>query len=77
VLLNANVAFLSIQTVDNSGVASRTRSAAQIASYVSTIASLGSVILALLLVRQYRTKGIVDATHVVRQYYSYFANLNG
>ncbi|KAG5635306.1 hypothetical protein H0H81_011766 [Sphagnurus paluster] len=62
VLLNANVAFLAIQSVDENHTDSR--SLAQIASYTSIAASLGSIILGLLLVRQYRSKGrdVVEAT---------------
>jgi len=56
VLLNANVAFLSIQSVDNDGTMVVHRSAAQISCYVSMVTSLGSIILALLLVRQNRSK---------------------
>ncbi|KZP01939.1 hypothetical protein FIBSPDRAFT_846207, partial [Athelia psychrophila] len=57
VLLNANVAFLSIQSVDLGGVVLPNRSAAQIVSYISIVTSLGSAILSLLLVRQNRSKG--------------------
>ncbi|KAJ7254805.1 hypothetical protein C8J57DRAFT_1136818 [Mycena rebaudengoi] len=53
VLLNADIAFLSIPTV-TVGLNSSDRSAAQIASYVSVVASLGSIFLGLGLVRQYR-----------------------
>ncbi|KAG7448692.1 uncharacterized protein BT62DRAFT_722057 [Guyanagaster necrorhizus] len=55
VLLNANVAFLAIQSVDNSS-AKRGRSPAQISSYISIIASIGSIILGLLLIRKNRSK---------------------
>ncbi|KAK0495035.1 hypothetical protein EDD18DRAFT_291769 [Armillaria luteobubalina] len=44
VLLNANVAFLAIQSVDDAS-ADGGRSSAQIASYISVIASIGSIIL--------------------------------
>ncbi|KAF8884897.1 hypothetical protein CPB84DRAFT_1788800 [Gymnopilus junonius] len=54
VMLNANVAFLAIQSVDTNS--DPYRSPAQIASYCSVIASLGSIVLGLLLVRQNRTK---------------------
>lgn len=50
VQLNANVAFLAIQSVDNETVAYR--SPIQIASYLSIVASIGSILLGLLLVRQ-------------------------
>jgi len=55
-VLNANMAFLSIQSVDNGGNTVFNRSAAQIASYISIVASLGSVTLSLLLWRQNRPK---------------------
>ncbi|KAF9017860.1 hypothetical protein BDZ89DRAFT_1074496 [Hymenopellis radicata] len=55
VLLNANVAFLSIQSVDDASD-SPSRSAAQITSYLSVITSVGSIIIGLLLVLQHRSK---------------------
>ncbi|KAF7350103.1 hypothetical protein MVEN_01312400 [Mycena venus] len=55
VLLNADMAFLAIPTVDN-GQNIPARSMAQIASYISVIASLGSVIVGLVLVREYRSR---------------------
>ncbi|KAF8068880.1 hypothetical protein FPV67DRAFT_1448735 [Lyophyllum atratum] len=60
VLLNANVAFLAIQSVDERR--GNSRSPAQIASYASIAASLGTIILGLLLVRQTRSKGRDNAT---------------
>lgn len=54
VILNANVAFLAIQSIDDS--APPYRSPTQVASYLSIIASIGSIILGLLLVRQNRSK---------------------
>ncbi|KAJ7731009.1 hypothetical protein DFH07DRAFT_968958 [Mycena maculata] len=54
VILNANVAFLSIASVDT--LTNGRHSLVQIFSYLSIVASMGSVILALLLVRQNRTK---------------------
>ena len=53
-MLNANVAFLSIQSVDTN--AGQYRSPAQISSYCSIAASIGSVIVGLILVRKSRTK---------------------
>jgi hypothetical protein len=50
------VAFLAIQSVDNDGTMVINRSAAQISCYVSMVTSLGSVMLALLLVRQNRSE---------------------
>ncbi|KAF4566579.1 hypothetical protein EYR36_012010 [Pleurotus pulmonarius] len=55
VLLNANIALLTIQSVDGSGT-SATRSPIQVFSYVSMAMSTGSIVLGLLLVRQTRTK---------------------
>ncbi|KAF8637865.1 hypothetical protein AX17_002491 [Amanita inopinata Kibby_2008] len=51
VLLNANVAFLAIQSVDSQTSVFGHRSSAQRASYVSIIASIGAVVLGLVLVR--------------------------
>ncbi|OBZ67952.1 hypothetical protein A0H81_12483 [Grifola frondosa] len=53
VLLNANVAFLAIPSVDNDN---GNRTPAQISSYLSIVTSIGSIILGLLLVRQHRVK---------------------
>jgi hypothetical protein len=52
VLLNANVGFLAINSVDTGG-----RSPIQVASYMSLVSSLGSMILGLLLVSHNRTLG--------------------
>lgn len=52
VLLNANVGFLAINSVDAGG-----RSPTQVASYMSLVSSLGSMILGLLLVSHNRTMG--------------------
>ncbi|KAH6917978.1 hypothetical protein BKA70DRAFT_1554146 [Coprinopsis sp. MPI-PUGE-AT-0042] len=54
VLLNANVAFLAIQSIDTQE--GSYRSPAQLASYLSVVASIGSIIIGLLLVRQNRTR---------------------
>jgi len=54
VMLNANVAFLSIQSVDTNS--EPYRSPTQISSYCSITASIGSIIIGLILVRQSRTK---------------------
>ncbi|KAI0763100.1 hypothetical protein BD413DRAFT_484729 [Trametes elegans] len=53
VLLNANVAFLAIPSVDT-GTGQLT--AAQISSYLSIVTSVGSILLGLLLIRQHRVK---------------------
>ncbi|KAF9051549.1 hypothetical protein BJ165DRAFT_1608348 [Panaeolus papilionaceus] len=53
VLLNANVAFLAIQSVD---IDKPSRTPIQISCYLSTVASVGCIILSLLLIRQTRNK---------------------
>ena len=53
-LLNANVAFLAIPSVDPGYGTHRTP--AQLASYLSVVASIGSIVTGLLLQRQHRTK---------------------
>ncbi|KAJ7921495.1 hypothetical protein B0H13DRAFT_2655993 [Mycena leptocephala] len=58
VVLNANVTFLAIQSVDNNGAQSPNRSSAQISSYLSTLMSIGSIIIGLLLMKQNRAKFI-------------------
>ncbi|OJA21581.1 hypothetical protein AZE42_04114, partial [Rhizopogon vesiculosus] len=52
VLLNANVGFLAINTVDKGG-----RSFVQLASYMSLVTSLGSIVLGLVFVSRDRTTG--------------------
>ena len=56
VILAANMAFLAIQSVDNGGQLVPDRSVAQVASYISIVTSLGSMLLSLLLIRQNRSK---------------------
>ncbi|KAJ7185537.1 hypothetical protein C8R46DRAFT_1060915 [Mycena filopes] len=56
VVLNANVAFLSIQSVDQGGVPTNNRSPAQISSYLSILTSIGSIIIGLLLAKQNRNR---------------------
>ena len=58
VLLNANVAFLAIQSVDSSGFMGH-RSNAQRASYLSIVDSVGTMVLGLLLVRDHNTSSSV------------------
>ncbi|KAF5311160.1 hypothetical protein D9619_008039 [Psilocybe cf. subviscida] len=62
VVLNANVAFLAIQSVDIDR--NPYRSPAQISSYLSVVANIGSIILGLLLMRQNRTKSRETADEV-------------
>ena len=54
IVLNANVAFLAIRSADTNS--DPFRSPVQISSYCSVTASIGSIILGLILVRQSRTK---------------------
>lgn len=61
VIIASNVAFLAISSVDNGGDLVANRSVAQIASYVSTIQSLGSFLIALVLVVQIRTISAEEA----------------
>ncbi|KAJ7620253.1 hypothetical protein FB45DRAFT_929801 [Roridomyces roridus] len=73
VLLNADIAFLSVPTIQHG----ESTSVGQIASYVSVIGSLGSIILGLGLMRQYRMhregKSIVEAaTFLGRRFHSTF-----
>jgi hypothetical protein len=60
VLLNANVGFLAINTVDKGG-----RDAIQMASYMSLVTSLGSIVLGLFFVSHDRTSGSNTATEAV------------
>ena len=62
VLLNANVAFLAIPSVDNGN---GNVTAAQISSYLSIVTSVGSILLGLLLIRQHRVKSKETAEEAV------------
>lgn len=64
VLLNANVAFLAIQSIDNAST-NPGRSPAQIASFLSIVASFGSIILGLVLARKHRAKASDTASDAV------------
>ena len=66
-MLNANVAFLSIQSVDN--ISDPYRSPAQVSSYCSIASSIGSIIVGLILVRHSRTKHGETAAEVVSNQY--------
>lgn len=63
-LLNANVAFLAIPSVDN-GENQNVVTPAQISSYLSIITSVGSILLGLLLIRQHRVKAKETADDAV------------
>lgn len=65
VVLNANVAFLAIQSVDIE--MNPYRSPAQILSYLSIIANIGSIIIGLFLKRQNRVDSSEDTESVVSQ----------
>ncbi|TFY63074.1 hypothetical protein EVJ58_g3457 [Rhodofomes roseus] len=62
VLLNANISFLTINDVDTGP---GPRSSAQLASYVSTIASIAAIVIGMLVIRQHRVKPKETATDVV------------
>lgn len=63
-VLNANVAFLAINNIDsNDG----TRGPAATASYMSTITSIGAVVVGLLLVRKHRARPRDSADEAVCQ----------
>ena len=64
-LLNANVAFLAIPSVDPGN---HIRTPAQLASYLSVITSIGSIVIGLLLLRQHRTKPQDAAEEVVSHF---------
>jgi len=63
-MLNANVAFLAIQSVDNDSNDPH-RLAAQICSYLSVVASVGSILLGLLLVREFKAKDREAVSEIV------------
>lgn len=62
VLLATNVSFLTIQSVDTAGVGTH-KSYAQRASYLSILASMGTIVFGLLLLRQHREAMNVSSTH--------------
>lgn len=62
-MLNANVGFLAINSVDVSG-----RTPVQVASYMSLVASLGSIILGLLLIAHNRSIGQSTVLQAVSNY---------
>ncbi|KAJ7220799.1 hypothetical protein GGX14DRAFT_432111 [Mycena pura] len=61
VMLNAGVAFLSIQSVDQGGSSKAARSPAQISSYLSILMSIGAIVIGLLLVKQNRNREYMTA----------------
>ncbi|EPQ52230.1 hypothetical protein GLOTRDRAFT_122871 [Gloeophyllum trabeum ATCC 11539] len=67
VMLTVDVSFLAIQSVDVGSATPNQRCAAQIAIYFSTVASVGSIILGLLLNRHHRVISRDDA-EVAQQY---------
>ncbi|KAK7026858.1 hypothetical protein VNI00_015400 [Paramarasmius palmivorus] len=76
VLLNANVAFLAIQSVDED-TANPDRSPAQIASYLSVVASIGSVIIGLMLQRKNKIKNKEAADDAAVFLHSFMKNRLG
>ena len=69
-LLNANVAFLDLPGIASSqaddGSPSSNLSISQVASQLSMVTSIGSMVTGLLLVRQHRTKPVDTAHDAVR-----------
>ncbi|KAJ6620178.1 hypothetical protein B0H10DRAFT_1946239 [Mycena sp. CBHHK59/15] len=57
VVLNVNVAFLAISSVDAATNSGGSRSMVQISSYISAVASIGSIMFGLALIRKTRLKG--------------------
>ena len=66
VLLNANVAFLAVPLIISGQGAQLWASPAQVASLVSIVTSMGSIVLGLLLVRQHRATARESAEAAVR-----------
>jgi hypothetical protein len=64
VLLTANVAFLAIPGIGNS---------TQLASFFSTVTSIGSIVIGLLLVRKHRNKPEDSADNVVGHFIYFIA----
>jgi hypothetical protein len=63
-MLAANMAFLSIPDIDQ-GFGARSRTGAQIACYLSVVASTSGLILGVLLTRQYIFQGPKTAQQMV------------
>lgn len=59
-LLNANVGFLAISSIDKGG-----RSIVQMSVYMSLVASLGSIVLGLVFVSRDRKSGQITASEAV------------
>ncbi|KIP08962.1 hypothetical protein PHLGIDRAFT_355177 [Phlebiopsis gigantea 11061_1 CR5-6] len=72
VLLSTNVGFLAISSVDNSAAGSQ-RSVSQIASYVSTVLSLGSYVMWWILSRQHPP----DAQETAKEAATYLSGRSG
>jgi len=75
ILLTANVALLAIPSVDNAQT--HTRSAAQLASYLSITSSLGSIILGLLNIHQNHSRSYDYAVSTCCCSYHYVCIING
>ena len=66
IILSANVGFLAIQSVDQTGVANPDRSMGQIISYISTLLSLGNIVACTILSAQHRKSTHRYAENAVR-----------
>ncbi|KAF9553270.1 hypothetical protein CPC08DRAFT_713906 [Agrocybe pediades] len=69
VVLNANVAFLAIQSVDNNNSGDPHRLPAQVMSYLSIVASVGSILLGLLLGREFKIKASESDDEIHTKYF--------
>ncbi|KAF5371715.1 hypothetical protein D9758_003506 [Tetrapyrgos nigripes] len=76
VLLNANVAFLSINSLDKSTSVPQ-RSPAQIASYISVVATLGTIIPGLFLARKHRVNSKESAVDAAKFLANWAMDENG
>ena len=61
--MNANIALLTIQTVDTDGEI--VHSVLQMLSYASVIASICGLIVGILLLRRHRTRAVADDVEAV------------
>ncbi|KAJ3552907.1 hypothetical protein NP233_g12767 [Leucocoprinus birnbaumii] len=76
VMLNANVALLSVQTLDTNDPLD-SRKPAQIAAYLSIVASIGSILIGLLLIKMNRIRLTETAPDALRFLDSYASKVVG
>ncbi|KIJ56245.1 hypothetical protein M422DRAFT_41003 [Sphaerobolus stellatus SS14] len=73
VILTTNVAFLAIQSVDNTET--NNRSVEQILSYISTIASTASILMSQLIATYHRTKGLENLDERIQDNFQFLPSL--